>query len=63
MLYEVITMVVAGEAENGNEVLRDVRKNQYDALVLDITMPGRTGLDILKELKQEHPLLPRNNFV
>ncbi len=58
ILSGVPDMVVAGEAENGNEVLRDVRKNQYDALVLDITMPGRTGLDILKELKQEHPLLP-----
>lgn len=57
ILSGVPDMTVAGEAENGNDVLREVRKNPYDVLVLDITMPGRTGLDILKELKQEHPML------
>jgi DNA-binding NarL/FixJ family response regulator len=58
ILSGVSDMVVAGEAGSANDVLREVRKNQYTVLVLDIAMPGRTGLDILKELKQEQPGLP-----
>jgi DNA-binding NarL/FixJ family response regulator len=58
ILSGVSDMVVAGEASSANDVLREVRKNQYTVLVLDIAMPGRTGLDILKELKQEQPGLP-----
>jgi len=58
ILSGVPDMVVAGEAGSANEVLREVRKNQYNVLVLDIAMPGRTGLDVLKELKQEQPGLP-----
>ncbi|MBU1748903.1 MAG: response regulator, partial [Chloroflexi bacterium] len=44
-------MVVAGEALNGQEVLEKVRAEAWDVVVLDIAMPGRGGLDILKELK------------
>jgi DNA-binding NarL/FixJ family response regulator len=58
ILSGVPDMVVAGEASNATDVLREVRKNQYTVLVLDIAMPGKTGLDILKELKQEQPGLP-----
>ncbi|MBU1749567.1 MAG: response regulator transcription factor [Chloroflexi bacterium] len=51
-------MVVAGEALNGQEVLEKVRAEAWDVVVLDIAMPGRGGLDILKELKHERPQLP-----
>jgi DNA-binding NarL/FixJ family response regulator len=51
-------MVVAGEAVNGQEALDQVRIGGWDVLVLDITMPGRSGFDILKELKYEQPDLP-----
>ena len=44
-------MVVAGEASNGQEAIDKVLKNDYDLALLDISMPGRSGLDILKELK------------
>ena len=44
-------IVVAGEASNGHEALDKILKNDYDVVVLDITMPGRSGLDILTELK------------
>ena len=47
-----------GEAQNCQEVLELVRKQDWDIVVLDITMPGRGGLDVLKELKHEHPKLP-----
>jgi two-component system invasion response regulator UvrY len=48
-------MVVAGEASDGQEVLEQVRKNHYDVILLDITMPDRSGLDILEQLKSEKP--------
>src|SRR5712671_6897260 len=49
---------VVGEATNGDEVLRLVKSLRIDALVLDISMPGKNGLDVLKELKRTHPSLP-----
>jgi DNA-binding NarL/FixJ family response regulator len=49
---------VVGEAVNGDEVLRMVDALKIDALVLDITMPGKNGLDVLKELRRKHPQLP-----
>jgi DNA-binding NarL/FixJ family response regulator len=51
-------MAVAGEAVNGQEALDQVRAGDWDVLVLDMTMPGRSGFDILKELKHEQPHLP-----
>lgn len=51
-------MMVAGEASDGQEALAQVRVGGWDVLVLDITMPERSGLDILKELKQIQPNLP-----
>jgi len=58
ILAETQDMVVAGEASNGFEVMEKVRNNHYDVLLLDISMPGKSGLDILKELKMENPKLP-----
>jgi DNA-binding NarL/FixJ family response regulator len=51
-------MEVAGEAVNSQEALDQVRVGGWDVLVLDMTMPGRSGFDILKELKHEQPHLP-----
>jgi DNA-binding NarL/FixJ family response regulator len=51
-------MVVAGEAVNGQEVLEQVRKEDWDLILLDISMPGRGGIETLKELKNEKPKLP-----
>jgi two-component system invasion response regulator UvrY len=58
ILSETADMVVSGEAINGQEALDKVRVGGWDVLVLDITMPGRSGFDILKELKYEQPALP-----
>jgi DNA-binding NarL/FixJ family response regulator len=58
ILAETPDMVVADEASNGYEVLEKVKKNDFDVLLLDISMPGKSGLDILKELKAEKPKLP-----
>jgi len=51
-------MGVAGEAVNGQEALDQIRAGGWDVLVLDMSMPGRSGFDILKELKYEHSSLP-----
>ncbi len=51
-------MEIAGEAVNGQDALDQIRLGGWDVLVLDITMPGRSGFDILKELKGEQPQLP-----
>lgn len=58
ILLGVPDMEVAGEAVNGQEALDQVRAGGWDVLVLDITMPDRSGFDILKELKYEQPHLP-----
>jgi two-component system invasion response regulator UvrY len=50
-------MVVTGEAGDGREVLEQVRKNDFDVVLLDISMPGSGGLDILKQLKSQKPEL------
>jgi two-component system invasion response regulator UvrY len=44
-------IIVADEARNGQEVLDKVQHNDYDVILLDISMPGRDGLEILKELR------------
>ena len=51
-------IAMVGEAESSNEVFELVRTHHWDAVVLDITMPGRGGLDTLKELKRQYPELP-----
>ena len=47
-----------GEARNGQEVLDFVWKENWDVVVLDITMPGRSGLEVLKEIRKARPRLP-----
>jgi two-component system invasion response regulator UvrY len=49
---------VEGEAGDGQELLEKLRKNKFDLVLLDMKMPGRSGLEILKQLKIEHPSLP-----
>jgi two-component system, NarL family, invasion response regulator UvrY len=49
---------VVGEASNPEEMLELLRTQDCDVLLTDISMPGRSGLDVLVELKQEHPRLP-----
>ena len=51
-------IIVAGEATHGGEVLGKVLKNNYDVVLLDITMPGGNGLELLKELKSQRPSSP-----
>jgi len=58
ILGDTPELLVAGEAINGQEVLDKVRAEAWDVVVLDISMPDHSGLDILKQLKAEQPKLP-----
>ncbi|MBE0645831.1 MAG: response regulator transcription factor [Bacteroidetes bacterium] len=49
---------VLDEAGSGTEALEKIFSKRYDVVILDISMPGRGGLDILGEIKKEHPDLP-----
>ena len=46
------------EASNAAEILQLVHKTQYDLVILDISLPGRNGLDVLKEVKSNYPEIP-----
>jgi two-component system, NarL family, invasion response regulator UvrY len=50
--------LTVGEAQNAQEVFRLADEQNWDILVLDISMPGKTGLEILKEFRQTHPQIP-----
>ena len=58
IVEETTDIIIVGEAANGGEVLRQIGEKTFDLLVLDITMPGRSGLDVLKEVRQLRPKLP-----
>jgi DNA-binding NarL/FixJ family response regulator len=47
-----------GEARNAQEALTRVWREKWDVVVLDITMPGRSGLEVLREIKHGKPKLP-----
>ena len=51
-------MVVVGEAKDGHEALELGRKLEWDVAVLDYSMPGRGGVELLKEFKRQHPGRP-----
>lgn len=50
--------VTVGETGTAYELLELVRTQEWDAVVMDISMPGRSGPEVLRELKREHPALP-----
>ena len=58
VLAETLQPIKVDEARNGQEAVSKVWKGEYDLVVLDIKMPGKSGLDVLKEIKQHQPKLP-----
>ncbi|MBW2558363.1 MAG: response regulator transcription factor [Deltaproteobacteria bacterium] len=58
ILADVSDMVVKDEAGNGPTTLEKIAQNDYDVVLLDISMPGRSGLEILEDIKSRHPKLP-----
>lgn len=58
ILADTDDLVVAGEAANGAEVLRLIAEQKWDVVVLDISMPGKNGLELVKMIRIDHPRLP-----
>jgi DNA-binding NarL/FixJ family response regulator len=54
---DVDGLQVAGEAADGTEVMRVVREQDFDVLVMDLSMPGRSGMELIKLVKAEKPKL------
>jgi two-component system invasion response regulator UvrY len=51
-------MTICDEASNGNELLEKLRTNQYDLVLLDISMPGKDAMDVLKEIRSAWDHMP-----
>lgn len=58
ILSEHPHLEVVGEAENGLEALKQIRARHFDVVVLDMSMPGRSGIELIKQIKDEKPTLP-----
>jgi two-component system, NarL family, invasion response regulator UvrY len=56
IINEIGDMRVTDEANDGQEVLDKIRKGSFDIVVLDLSMPGISGMDVLKQIKKEKPL-------
>ncbi|MBJ7312375.1 response regulator [Rugamonas sp. CCM 8940] len=57
ILAETRDIVVAGEAENGHDAIQLFRKSECQVMLLDISMPDRSGIEVLKQIKKEKPEL------
>ena len=55
ILAESPDIIVAGEAENGLDAIKLFRNSKCHVMLLDISMPDRSGIDVLKQVKKEHP--------
>lgn len=58
VIGDVDDIEVIGEASHGGEVLEWVQKGKLDMLLLDLSMPGHTGVELIRRLKDEWPKLP-----
>lgn len=58
LLSDAFARAEFGEASNAQQALEELGKKGWDVALLDITLPGKSGLDLLKELKAARPRLP-----
>lgn len=57
-LAEAADIAVVAEAADGPSALQRLRQGGIDVMLLDIALPGRDGLDVLRQARDEHPRLP-----
>jgi DNA-binding NarL/FixJ family response regulator len=55
VLSSIPDFVVVGEAGDAAQILEEAQRMECDVVILDISMPGRDGIEVLKQLKQSHP--------
>jgi len=58
IISETPDMLIAGEASSGEELLENVFKKHYDVVLLDISLPGRSGIEVMKQLRRGKSKLP-----
>ncbi|MCZ4330271.1 response regulator [Castellaniella ginsengisoli] len=58
LLHQTSDILVEGEAGNGQEVLALLARRHWNVLVLDMSMPGRDGIDLIRQIKTEYPGVP-----
>ena len=58
IISEAADLMVADEADDGRKLLAKIRAESFDLVILDITMPHKDGMDVLKQLQVEKPKLP-----
>lgn len=58
ILVDAFSGALFSEASNGDDVLIQLTGSQHDILLLDINMPGRSGLEVLRDVREIYPLLP-----
>lgn len=57
ILADVKDMAIKDESQNGSETLEKVLQHDFDVVLLDISMPGRSGLEVLEDIKNQRPKL------
>ena len=57
LLFAASDVEVVAEARDGHDVVRIVRESEFDVLLLDLSMPGKAGMDLIKQIKGEKPKL------
>jgi two-component system, NarL family, invasion response regulator UvrY len=58
ILLREVKGVICGEAANAQAALAEIQSYDWNVVILDVTMPGRSGLDVLKDLKAVRPKVP-----
>lgn len=58
VLDECPDIELAAEVDNGNDLINRVRQEKFDVVLLDMVMPGRCGMELIKQLRHEFPKLP-----
>lgn len=58
IISETKNLQIEDEASDGFEILEKVHKQKFDLVIMDISMPGKNGLEILKDIKADYPKLP-----
>src|SRR5450830_83719 len=57
-ISDIPNMEIGGEASSAEEAIRMVRNQEWDIVLLDIAMPDKSGVEVLKQIKREKPKLP-----